>query len=397
MRFLLFFSVWSAVLGLAFWYVSRRLTNRPFVSPKARRRARLLTLLLFLLTPLPMIFLVQGIESDGVDGLAWAGFVIMGLFSLVFTGILLRDLLLLPGWLARRLRGKRTDGNADKGPPDTSRREFLVHTTNMGILTGAGVLAAYGFTEARRRPVVNAMTVPIRGLPPAFEGFRIVQFSDLHVSPTIKRDTVEEVVEIVQGLKGDMIAFTGDLVDGSVARLRWDVEPLGRLSAPHGAYFVTGNHEYYSGAHAWEGHARELGFDVLTNEHRSLSRGGASIVLGGVTDYTAGDFVPEDASDPARAFRGAPADAPRILLAHQPRSIDAAVEAGVHLQLSGHTHGGQFFPWDAITRLGQPYLSGLHLHRGTWIHVNVGCAYWGPPLRLGVPPEISLITLTRGV
>jgi predicted MPP superfamily phosphohydrolase len=116
-----------------------------------------------------------------------------------------------------------------------------------------------------------------------------------------------------------------------------------------------------------------------------------------VTDFGAGDFFPADASDPEAALRGAPADTARILLAHQPRSVDAAVRAGVHLQLSGHTHGGQFFPWNAVTRLGQPYLSGLHRHGGTWIYVNTGCGYWGPPLRLGIPPEVTVITLVRAV
>ena len=398
MRFLLFFLVWTGTIGLAFWYVSRRLLNRPQVPRRLRRRFRILMFLLFLLIPLPFFFMVRDAESGLLDTLSWGSFTVMGLFSLLFTGLLLRDLVMLPGALVGRLRRRGAKGPADKdGPEAPSRREFLLHTSNMAILTGTAVLGTYGFTEARRRPRIDEVTIPLAGLPAAFDGFRIVQFSDLHVGLTIKKPVVEEMVEIIGGLRGDLIAFTGDLVDGSVEWLRDDVAPLRALSARHGVYFVTGNHEYYSGAEEWVAHARELGFDVLMNEHRVLRRQNEGIVLAGVTDYTGGDFLKSHVSDPEAALRGAPAAMPRLLLAHQPRSIDDAARAGVDLQLSGHTHGGQFFPWGAITRMGQPYLKGTHRHGGTWIHVNTGCAYWGPPLRLGIPPEITVVTLRRAV
>jgi len=158
---------------------------------------------------------------------------------------------------------------------------------------------------------------------------------------------------------------------------------------------VTGNHEYYSGADAWVKEAGRLGFDVLMNEHRIVRRGEASIVLAGITDYSGEQFSPVHRSDPVAAFAGSPEKTARVLLAHQPRSVEAAGRVGFDLQLSGHTHGGQFFPWNLLATLNQPYIKGLHRHGRGWIYVNRGTAYWGPPLRLGVPPEITLLILRR--
>jgi predicted MPP superfamily phosphohydrolase len=243
--------------------------------------------------------------------------------------------------------------------------------------------------------VIERVSIPVTGLPVEFHGFRIAQFTDLHVGPTIKRDFVERVVEQLQGLDADLIAFTGDLVDGSVGWLRDDVAPLAALRAKNGVYFVTGNHEYYSGASPWIREARRLGFDVLMNEHRVLRKGGAGLVLAGITDYGAGEFIPAHRSDPAAAVSGSPEGMIRVLLAHQPRSVFAAEQAGVAVQLSGHTHGGQFFPWNHLATLSQPYIKGLHRHGRTWVYVSRGTAYWGPPVRLFNPPEITVVTLLR--
>ena len=251
----------------------------------------------------------------------------------------------------------------------------------------------YGIYEARRRPTVVEVSVPISDLPPEFEGFRIVQISDIHTGPTIKRDYVQIVSEQVNRLEADLIAFTGDLVDGSVAALRNDVAPLKELSAPHGAYFVTGNHEYYSGAEAWIDEIDRIGFTVLLNEHHVLRKGSAHIVLAGVTDYHAGRFIKSHASSPKAALAGAPRDLVKVLMAHQPRSIYSSAEEGYDLQISGHTHGGQYFYGNLLIALSQPYLRGLHRQDETWIYINSGTGYWGPPLRLGVPSEITVITL----
>lgn len=280
---------------------------------------------------------------------------------------------------------------------------FLVSRGNAATLETASAIAVpvlavlatvVGFIDARRRPRVVDVDVPLPGLPPALHGFTIAQISDVHIGPTIKRDFLAGIVEIVNSLHVDLVAVTGDLVDGSVAQLAVHVEPLSRLRARHGTYFVTGNHEYYSGATAWIAELRRLGLHVLLNEHVVLSHGGAALLLAGVTDYSAERFDPAQRSDPQAALAGAPADLrPRVLLAHQPRTAAAAADAGFDLQLSGHTHGGQFWPWNLFVRLQQPFTAGLDRLGSLWIYTSRGSGYWGPPKRLGVPSEIARVRL----
>ncbi|MGH6609892.1 MAG: metallophosphoesterase, partial [Burkholderiaceae bacterium] len=205
------------------------------------------------------------------------------------------------------------------------------------------------------------------------------------------------IVAAVNGLDADLIAVTGDLVDGSVRQLASHVSPLAKLSARHGAYFVTGNHEYYSGERAWTDELRRLGMHVLMNEHVVLEHCGEKLVVAGVTDFSAHHFDARQRSDPAAALRGAPVDAGvRILLAHQPRSAPAASSAGFDLQLSGHTHGGQFWPWNHFVRFQQPFTAGLHRLGRLWVYTSRGTGYWGPPKRFGAPSEITRLTLVSG-
>jgi predicted MPP superfamily phosphohydrolase len=190
-----------------------------------------------------------------------------------------------------------------------------------------------------------------------------------------------------------MVAITGDLVDGTVERLRHDIAPLGDLTSRHGTYVCTGNHEYYAGVHEWVAHLRSLGMRVLLNAHELIEVGGARLLVAGVNDHGAKSMEPSHDSSPEEAMAGAPPHDIALLLAHQPRSILRAAPLGFHLQLSGHTHGGQFFPWTLFARLAQPYTTGLHNHEGTLIYVSRGTGYWGPPIRLGAPSEITLLTL----
>ncbi len=202
------------------------------------------------------------------------------------------------------------------------------------------------------------------------------------------------LVRRVNGLRGDLIAVTGDLVDGSVQQLASHTAPLSQLSARHGVFFVTGNHEYYSGEAAWTREIRKLGLTVLKNQHVVLDHDGASLVLAGVDDIGAHHYDAAQRSDPAAALEGAPLDAgAKILLAHQPGSAQAAAQAGYDVQISGHTHGGQFWPWNLFVRFFQPFTAGLHRMKSLWVYVNSGTGYWGPPNRFGVPAEITRIRL----
>ena len=313
------------------------------------------------------------LRPPGADRLTWAGMVAMGLFSSLFVLTLLRDVLLLVLSLA--------------GGPD------LAPASGAAVPLLALAFTFMGFLNARLPARVKRVTIPLAGLPPALAGFRIAQISDIHVGPTIKAGYLQAIVDRVNALEADVVAITGDLVDGSVAELGQHVAPLAGLRARHGVYFVTGNHEYYSGVHGWVQEVQRLGIRVLHNEHVVLQHEGESLVLAGVPDYTGHHFDPAHRSDPAAALDGAPAGATRVLLAHQPRSAAAAAEAGFDLQLSGHTHGGQFLPWTFFVPLQQPFTAGLHQLDRLSVYVSRGTGYWGPPKRLGAPSEIAELLL----
>ena len=332
---------------------------------------------------MPMSLLARRLRTQPwSDRLAWAGALAMGLFSSLLVLTLLRDLVLLLG----RIGGSLVPGLA--------LPELAPFSAAAVVLLGAAV-TVIGFVNARRTAAVVAVDIPITGLPAALHGFTIAQISDIHVGPTIKRAYMHRIVEAVNRLGADMVAVTGDLVDGSVHELAAHVAPLASLSSRHGTFFVTGNHEYYSGAHAWVLELRRLGVQVLMNEHVVLRHDEARLLVAGVTDYGAHHFDETHRSDPQRSLHGAPADVTlvKVLLAHQPRSATAASAAGFDLQLSGHTHGGQFLPWNWFVRLQQPFTAGLNRLQQLWVYTSRGTGYWGPPKRFGAPSEITHLRL----
>jgi uncharacterized protein len=315
------------------------------------------------------------------ERVTWAGLIALGFFSTLIVLTIGRDIAFLLTFAASRWLD-----------PDWVD---AFTTASAGIVPVAAlVITAIGFLNARRRARVRDVRVPIQDLPEALHGFSIVQITDVHVGPTIKRPYVDAIVDAVNALDADLIAITGDLVDGSVRQLSAHTAPLARLASRHGTYFVTGNHEYYSGANAWVAELRRLGLKVLLNQHVVLDHDGAAVVVAGVTDYTAHHFDRTQASDPAAALAGAPRDAGvKVLLAHQPRTAFAAAKAGFDLQLSGHTHGGQFVPWNFVVRLWEPFATGLDRLGKLWIYTSRGTGYWGPPKRFGAPSEITLVRL----
>jgi predicted MPP superfamily phosphohydrolase len=322
------------------------------------------------------------------------GFLLVGFASSLLVLTLLRDLalgsLMLAAWAVPDAWARTAWPSAWPSPARTSEVSALAVT----LLASCAWLA--GWRGARRTAAIKRVDIPIAGLPEALEGFTIVQISDIHVGNSIKRGYVKAIVDRVNSLQADVVAVTGDVVDGTVAGLAHHVAPLGKLSARHGTFFVTGNHEYYSGAAPWLSEFRRLGMQTLLNRHVVIERDGARLALAGVTDFSAHHFDPAHRSDPAAAIRGVPVDVGvKILLAHQPRSAAAAVEAGFDLQLSGHTHGGQFLPWNWFVRFQQPYTAGLARLGSMWVYTSRGTGYWGPPMRLGAPSEITRIRLVR--
>lgn len=376
LRFLL---VATSLLGLLHLYLGLRLL--PDLSTDAFVQAWGWGVLALSTLLQPLGLMTRALRSARLrDALSWAAMLAMGLFSSLFVFTVLRDLLWL---LLTALEAIGLLNLPAAFGPDSA---LLVLGVTLAI-------SALGLLNARRLAQVVEVKVPLAGLPPALHGFRIAQISDIHVGPTIKRDYLARIVARVNALEPDLVAITGDLVDGRVAELAPHTAPLAGLRARHGRFFVTGNHEYYSGAPEWIAELRRLGLTVLLNEHVLIRHGGAPLVVAGVTDYSAGAFHHSHRSDPKAALAGAPAEAVKLLLAHQPRSAEAAAEAGFHLQISGHTHGGQFWPWNHFVPLQQPFTAGLHRLRSLWVYVSRGTGYWGPPKRFGAPSEITCLQL----
>ena len=336
---------------------------------------------------LPMGLLAHRVAKGALaDRLAWVGLLCMGLFSSLLVLTALRDVLVLLAavWVAAALGWSPAQALLPSLRADSALVVPLV----------ALLVTVLGFWNARRTARVVRVDVPVAALPDALVGFTVAQITDIHVGPTIKQHYLQAIVRKVNALEADMVAITGDLVDGKVHELADHVAPLAQLRSRHGSFFVTGNHEYYSGAHAWMAELHRLGVRVLMNEHVVLQQNQAAVVLAGVADFHADRFDPSHRSDPHAAIAGAPLDAGvRLLLAHQPRSAFEAAKAGFDVQLSGHTHGGQFWPWNLFVPLQQPFTAGLRRLQDLWVYTSRGTGYWGPPKRFGAPSEITLLRL----
>ncbi len=279
---------------------------------------------------------------------------------------------------------------------------LIVSSFRHGIETWAFIIVAalivvsvaVGTYQAVGGPRLYRVKVPLARLPLEFNGFSIVQISDLHVGPLIKKKYVQKIVNQINEISPDLVALTGDMVDGRVEHLREEFEPFKKLAPKEGIFFVTGNHEYYWRAREWEEVFRGLGVKVLSNSFHAIKRKGSEIIIAGVPDPTISRGS-DEISSPEKSVEGASKESCKILLAHQPAMYKDALRAGFDLQLSGHTHGGQFIPWNIFVRLVQPFIKGLSKFKGMWIYVSRGTGYWGPPLRFGVPSELTLITLVK--
>lgn len=271
----------------------------------------------------------------------------------------------------------------------------LVDASSAGwVFAGSFLALGVGAIGALRGPSVRRVDIPIVGLDPSLAGLRIVQISDLHVGPTIGYRYLRRVVRMANDLTPDLIALTGDIVDGSVARLARDVSPLADLRPLQAAFLVLGNHDYYSGASAWVSHFQSMGLTVLLNEHAIFNRGAARLIVGGVTDPAARIYNPQQMPRPDLAAGTALGPAFRLLLAHNPSLAPLGQKAGFDLQLSGHTHAGQFFPWTLAVRLIHTHhVAGLSREGRMWVYVSAGTGSWGPPIRFGTMPELTLLRL----
>ncbi len=386
-RLLVMIVVATSVLGSMHYYVYVRLGRYLALGPGELRGLKLVLGVLFALLwcAIPLARLLR---HQAAKGILWGAYIWLGALVILSVVFCCSDLARLVLTALGRLAPTMVD---------TQRRSLLTRGLELATLGTAGSLIGYALYQGLRRVAVRQVAVTLQKLPAALSGFRIVQLTDIHVGPTIDGRWLRQVVEQVNALDADVVAITGDLVDGSVANLGAQVAVLGELRARHGVFFVTGNHEYYAGADEWIAELGRLGVKVLRNERVTLRPGGAAALdvaldMVGVDDYHSAGF-PGHGPDLPRAVAGRNDKIPAVLLAHQPAAVSEAATLGIDLQLSGHTHGGQIWPWGFFVRLQQPYVAGLHRQGNTQLYVSCGTGYWGPPMRLGAPAEITEITL----
>ena len=312
-------------------------------------------------------------------GILWINYLALGTFACLFFYTLAADLVI---GLWKILTQPENDVAVE-------------HTAFLVVSAMTLISVLFGLLQTVRGPQVYEVTVPIKDLPQQFEGFTIAQISDLHLGAIIGKKYSKKVTQLTNSLTPDVVALTGDFVDGPVSQLHHAAAPLAQLQANHGVFFVTGNHEYYAGAQQWINEFARLGMRVLLNEHVTIQKDDAELVLAGVTDPVSKHGANLVASNLQKSVQNAPSNTVKILLAHRPSVCNEAAKAGFQLQLSGHTHGGQFFPWSIMVKLAEHYYKGLYKCQHMWLYVNRGTGYWGPPLRFLNSAEITLLKLQR--
>jgi predicted MPP superfamily phosphohydrolase len=373
-----FVAVAALILGGMHYYVWARLVRDPQLPPVATRLSTAALVTMAVLLPATLIL---SRLRDAPRVLVWISFLWMGAVFLLFAFLAIGDAGRLVLWAARKL-------STPERPVDPERRLLIARAFAVGIGSVAAGLSVVGVRSALAGLRVKDVPVRISGLSSALAGLRIVQITDLHIGPLLRKEWVEGVVERVRSLKPDLVAITGDLVDGTVDELREHVAPLALLAeAPRGVYFTTGNHEYYSGVDEWLRYLPSLGIRPLSNERVQVAPG---LDVAGIHDPTGrGRLGP----DLVRALEGRDERTPVVLLAHQPRQFAEAAKRGVALTLSGHTHGGQIWPFSWFVALVQPYVAGLHRRGDAQLYVSRGTGFWGPPMRVFAPAEIAVLRL----
>jgi uncharacterized protein len=382
LRYLIFFLVVALVVGGGHFYLYRRLFRDTGVSPRGRRLGAVLLVFLALSLVFARVVATR-LHSRVGDALAvfawcWMGVALYLGLALAVSRVALR----VAEWRGRR---------AGAAPPSPERRAFLARAAVGGAALATGGVASYGVWRALEPPDLRELAVKVPGLPRTLDGFRIVQMSDLHIGDVLGRHFLEELVRRSNVLRPDLVAVTGDLVDGTVDQLGPTVAALRGLTSRSGTFFVTGNHEFYSGDRHWAEALEAMGIQVLRNRRVTLGDAGGRLDVVGVDDY--GQKDRPRGYDLDKALEGRERDLPAVLLAHQPRGVEEAVAAGIGLQLSGHTHGGQMFPITAIVDAVYRYSAGLYRVGEGHVYVSRGTGFWGPPMRIGSPPEITSITL----
>ncbi|WP_238412328.1 metallophosphoesterase [Saccharothrix deserti] len=398
-----FFVLFAVVMGAAHYYIWKRAVRDTTRPGRGRRVGTAVVLFLYLLV-MSALF-VSRLGSGLGNAVAWPGFIWLAgafYFALILGVLEIPRLLLVRS--ARRhevpvavgapeavVETPEATPAPEEQPVDPGRRLFIARSLAVaGGVATAGVVT-YGATAALGDPVLKRVPVALAKLDQRLSGYRIAVVSDIHLGALLGRGHTERIVRLINAQQVDLVAIVGDLVDGTVDQLGEAAAPLRDLVSTHGSFFVTGNHEYYSGAEPWLAELERLGVNPLRNERLTIERAGATFDLAGVNDVTGEGF--QDGPDYARALDGRDTSTPVVLMAHQPVQVREAAKHGVDLQLSGHTHGGQMFPFHLAVGLQQPVRSGLETVDGTQVYTSNGVGFWGPPVRVGAPPDITVVEL----
>lgn len=391
---LVFLSVLSLLTVLGHLYLYRRLVRDTSSNPRWRRVAG------GIVWGLGALMLGSAVTARLLPPGSLRSLPFLGWTWMAAAAYLLLTLLLLGGvrLVASRVSRGRTEAPAPEAAAPQAvaseeRRQFLARSAAGGALLVTGGFVGYGTWRSFHRPVVNQIAVRLPGLPKALDGFKLVQLTDIHVGPLIQRRFMDAMVEQCNALKPDAVCITGDLVDGSVQALGPSVAALSNIRTRYGQYFVTGNHEYYSGDEEWTEALERMGITVLRNRHVSVGKPGASFDMVGVDDWAAQRTGSSQRYDLDRALEGRDPERASVLLAHQPANWRVAAQKGIGLQLSGHTHGGQFFPFTLAVAAIWEHDAGHYEENGRHLYVSRGTGFWGPPVRVAAPPEIVQVTL----
>jgi predicted MPP superfamily phosphohydrolase len=385
----MFLIVLSAVLGLIHLYLWKRLVKDTTLPGRNRwlLTAGIVGLALLVVAALIGSRIVGPSDSGWF---AWPGYVWFGLAAYLFLSLLVLEPVRLV------FRRRIVKASADAEDPDArsaiNRRLFLARAGAVAAGTASMGLVGMGAAIALGPPDLLHVQVRLRRLDKAFNGFRIAVVSDIHLGPLAGRAHTERIVRMINETEPDLVAIVGDLVDGTVEQLGSAVQPLRDLVSREGTFFVTGNHEYYvEDPTSWLRELERLGVQLLRNENTAIHRGAAAFDLAGVNDIAGAER--SEPPDFDRALNGVDASRPTILLAHQPVLVAEAAARGVDLQLSGHTHGGQVWPFHYLVRAVQPSLAGFSTVGNTQLYVTRGAGFWGPPVRIGARPDITVLTL----
>ncbi|HEX5202680.1 metallophosphoesterase [Paractinoplanes rhizophilus] len=396
---LVFVGLIFVVIGLIHFYLWKRLARDPLRPGRARRVGAILAVVLALLVPATLI----GTRTGHAEWLAWPGYLWLALmfYLLVTLAMLEIPRAAIRLWWRSSAKTKvlepagagapaRTETPAAEEPDEKAgieRRLLLARGAAIFAgLTAAGI-TGYGVRTALGPPQLDRWSMPMAKLPRTMDGLRLAVVSDIHLGPLTGTRHVGRIVDLINSVQADIVCVVGDLVDGTVAELGRFATPLADIESRHGAYFVTGNHEYYSGYEPWIEEVTRLGLRPLRNERVEID----GLDLAGVNDLGGAPF--DDGPDFAKALGDRDASRPVVLMAHQPAAARDAAPFGVDLQLSGHTHGGQMAPFNLLVKLDQPVVSGYGNVDGVPVYVTNGAGFWGPPVRVGAPPQVTVVEL----